>query len=865
MSFISFKFNRGSGFILILFILASFCSYAQCPVVSNTTQAFCDINNPRVSSLSASPAVGETDVRWYISQSATTPLGNDTKLTDGEIYYAGNQNALSCLGTSRPSVTVTILGTPPSFVDVAASKCSAGGDTVGQLRAEGSNIAWYSERTGGILLPPSTLLEDEETYWVQQTEDDGTTSCTSIRLPTTITIIDPGAPSGEPEQFFCSNPAAPTTYTIADLIATGDDIRWYSSLTSSTPLDSTTVLENNTSYFATQSTFPCESVGRYETIVRIQNLQSSGTNTDLNLCDDSSASINLLSVINGSNGGLWTGSPSLANGDLGTLDTSLLDLGTYQYTYTISQNNACTETSSTATVIVSEAQSAGEDNSLAICSNEPPVDLFNLLGGSPNTGGSWSPPLASGSGVFNPNIDSSGEYRYTLTARGGCLEDVASIFVNLSNAPNTGSDATLDICNDGSSVDLLTLLGAGVDSGGSWSGPSVLGNGDLGTFSPSTNIRGIYTYTLAGSGACQNITATVTVNRIDPLPSILQGDNVFCSPEDATVENLTDRILPEASGTINIYESSTATTSLSQNTRLTSGTTYFISETDRTFSCEGSRRLSITIQIKPKPPTPLLTSNNVKFCLIDKPDTRDLNTFLVTNTSVVWIDNDGESLETLDPLVAGSYYAIEIDSDGCRSDASELINVIINDISPPSQVEFGGRFCGVDRPTLEDLEADLNFSSDYSIRWYATISDDSQLNKENILTDKRTYYAATFDEVTQCESSQRLLVTVDLTFCNPELYPLLLPDGFSPNGDGINDTFDLVDVNFLYEDYTIQIYNRYGTIVFEGNNNSVPWDGTTNQPAALGSSIVPNGVYFYIFNYNRYQTRPIQGRLYLNR
>jgi gliding motility-associated-like protein len=69
-----------------------------------------------------------------------------------------------------------------------------------------------------------------------------------------------------------------------------------------------------------------------------------------------------------------------------------------------------------------------------------------------------------------------------------------------------------------------------------------------------------------------------------------------------------------------------------------------------------------------------------------------------------------------------------------------------------------------------------------------------------------------------------------------------VPNVFSPNGDGINDFWELEDA-FLYTNSEIKIFNRWGQKLFESNGYDVPWDGTNEKGRA-----VSDGVYFYIIN-----------------
>jgi len=68
-----------------------------------------------------------------------------------------------------------------------------------------------------------------------------------------------------------------------------------------------------------------------------------------------------------------------------------------------------------------------------------------------------------------------------------------------------------------------------------------------------------------------------------------------------------------------------------------------------------------------------------------------------------------------------------------------------------------------------------------------------------------------------------------------------LPNVFTPNGDGINDEFKALPHSYSGI-FRIQVFNRWGNVVFESNCPDFEWDGTnqsTGQPS-------PTGVYFYV-------------------
>jgi gliding motility-associated-like protein len=69
----------------------------------------------------------------------------------------------------------------------------------------------------------------------------------------------------------------------------------------------------------------------------------------------------------------------------------------------------------------------------------------------------------------------------------------------------------------------------------------------------------------------------------------------------------------------------------------------------------------------------------------------------------------------------------------------------------------------------------------------------------------------------------------------------LIPNAFSPNGDGINDRWM---INYLnsYANVTVQVFNRYGQQVFSSTGYNNPWDGTLN------GTPLPVGTYYYIID-----------------
>jgi len=69
------------------------------------------------------------------------------------------------------------------------------------------------------------------------------------------------------------------------------------------------------------------------------------------------------------------------------------------------------------------------------------------------------------------------------------------------------------------------------------------------------------------------------------------------------------------------------------------------------------------------------------------------------------------------------------------------------------------------------------------------------------------------------------------------------PTAFTPDGDGINDTWILENIN-NYENATVQVFNKWGNLLYETNGDYTPWNGYYNGKR------LPSATYYYIINLN---------------
>lgn len=212
----------------------------------------------------------------------------------------------------------------------------------------------------------------------------------------------------------------------------------------------------------------------------------------------------------------------------GTGSSFQTTVGVTDATINVTPYNACGVAGPplVAAIEVSAPPNAGSDAILAICSNDPPVDLFNALLGDPQTGGTWSGPSAT-TGLYIPASMEPGTYVYTVNGTGGCAPASASVQVSEPQLPNAGTDASLTLCSNAAPEAMLPTLGGSPEPGGIWTGPSPT----TGTFDPATMSAGNYTYTVLGTIPCPSASATLSVTVEQGPNAGVSGTIAFCTNE----------------------------------------------------------------------------------------------------------------------------------------------------------------------------------------------------------------------------------------------------------------------------------------------------------------------------------------------
>jgi gliding motility-associated-like protein len=88
---------------------------------------------------------------------------------------------------------------------------------------------------------------------------------------------------------------------------------------------------------------------------------------------------------------------------------------------------------------------------------------------------------------------------------------------------------------------------------------------------------------------------------------------------------------------------------------------------------------------------------------------------------------------------------------------------------------------------------------------------------------------------------------------------VFIPEGFSPNGDGINDVLVIRGLE-TYPENVFYVYNRWGNLIYQMKGYDNTWDGTCNSHNMnLGKDKVQPGTYFYILELNKDEKKPMNG------
>jgi len=185
---------------------------------------------------------------------------------------------------------------------------------------------------------------------------------------------------------------------------------------------------------------------------------------------------------------------------------------------------------------------------------------------------------------------------------------------------------------------------------------------------------------------------------------------------------------------------------------------------------------------------------------------------------------------TVTPVVTTSYLLIT--SDGLCSDSD---TVVVN-VNPLPNVSAGTSQTIFLFSTTATLGGSPTGPPGSTYLWVpSTGLNDSALANPVASPSVTTTYTVTVTNSFGCSATDTVTIFV--------LPQFIIPGGFTPNGDGINDYFTINNID-LFPNVTVEIFNRWGEQLFYSTGYKTPWDGNYNGKP------LPVGTYYYVINLN---------------
>jgi len=183
-------------------------------------------------------------------------------------------------------------------------------------------------------------------------------------------------------------------------------------------------------------------------------------------------------------------------------------------------------------------------------------------------------------------------------------------------------------------------------------------------------------------------------------------------------------------------------------------------------------------------------------------------------------------------------------SNGCSDTITQTVKVAVQPTVSAGQTDVilnGGQIV---------LKGAASGGNNLSYSWSpAAYLDNNTLLQPTAMPKVDTYFTLKATNDDGCSDTAGVLIKV-------LQYPGV-PNAFSPNGDGINDTWQISYLS-SYPDCIVQVFNRYGQQVFRSVGYSTPWNGTYN------GSVLPVGTYYYIIA-TKHLPKPLSGPVTLLR
>ena len=793
---------------------------------------------------------GTTDLTVLLDGAGfgTVQTGSLSATTTYTLVKVEVTNSVLCLNNLSGNVVITIdnnaaITTQP----VGFTKCIGDSVTFSTV-ATGANLTyqWFFEgvaitnaTTATYTIAPLTAL-NAGNYTVKVT---GSCGATVTSVDATLTLTQ--------ETLIATQPAASTTLCVGQPLtlsvnATGTNIayQWFRGTTSLAGATNSTfsigaVSTTNAGDYTVVISNPCQTITSSIATVIVNELpvittQPAGTT----ICEGQGISLNVVATGTNLTYQWFKDGVALAGATAATYaDTAvaLAEAGSY----TVKVSGACAPAADSAAAVVIVNQGAAftvqPEPSTIVCSGTQIILTVATTGGTGVTY-QWFKGSTAISGattttytITASTVADSGSYtcKVTVASCGTITSDAAVVVVNQAPAI-TSQPQSKEICVDQSTT--FTVVATGTNLTYQWFKDAVAIAGE------TTNTYSVTNATQADSGdfycivtstSCPDIqTVTVTL-LVKPLPTatIAQGNpSTICAGESTQVIfNGTAGAV--VSYTINGGTPETITLNAGIATILPTGTltkTTVYELVSVTYTgpdaCSQTLTGSATVTVNPLPKV-VIEDGTICVDPITLATTRTylLNTGLnEAEYTFEWFDVNG-----LIPLATNSFYEVSVIGQ---------YGVTITDIITGCQASA---YANVDQ-SLPPLDFDYTVSGFFADNPTVVITATPIGNYEYQLDFGPFQESNIFDNIT---AGTHTITVRDPEACDVLVKDVLVvdyPRYFTPNGDGINDTWNIPSI-YGISLTKIYIFDRFGKLIKEMNVSGSGWDGTYNGKPLPGS------------------------------
>jgi len=572
----------------------------------------------------------------------------------------------------------------------------------------------------------------------------------------------------------------------------------------------------NTTYTVTVTNgFSCQDSD--DVLVNVNPLPNAFAGNDITVCNGGTATISAT----GGTSYLWDG--GLGAGASHTINNITTPV---TYTVTVTDANNCQNTDDIFIDVGSAlTPDAGADTD--ICEGQS-----HTLVASGGVNYSWDQGLGTGSShLISPA--STTTYTVNVDDGAGCS---GSASVTITVNPNPTADAGLDqaICEG----QTATISATG---GTSYNWDNGLGAGQSHDVNPSSTTT--YIVTITDANNCEDTDdIVITVNQ---NPSILaSADQTICFGESADLT---------ANGTgVTSYNwtSSSGGNFPGQDITITPSTTttYYVTGTNAD-NCDALDSLVVNVNDLPQIDTSSIAVTDGN-CINGGGTISGITVIGTPTYTYLWNDglnNVGNTISVGD-LLPGTYTLTVTDGNDCENSInvdvsfSDLSVVAANDDSvstyPNVSVISNAAINDTgDVSTITIIDSPLNGTANY----LGGGEFEYTPNTGFIGIDSLVYEICDPVCVTQCERA-----TIYFTVNGEQ--DVVIPNGFTPNGDGYNDTFVILNIE-QYPDNTILIFNRWGDQVYEAAPYLNDWDGNSaGAKMKITGDEVVDGTYYFVLD-----------------